>query len=134
MQIIDLPTAIQERVAHLLRPILKTGGQHENGRFSTDWGRIEVQIQEWEQHPKTLDDDDLDLPSRATIQLIRDVCHALSQHAVDPPLRLVPNLDGGAAFEWRASPYLWSVEVERDGALESSVFRDGRLVTRHRIS
>ncbi len=134
MQIIDLPIAIQERVSHLLRPILKTGGQHETGHFSTDWGRIEVQLQEWEQHRKTLDDDDLDLPSQATIQLIRDVCLALSQHAVDPPLRLVPNLDGGAAFEWRASPYLWSVEVERDGALESSVFREGRLVSRHRIA
>ena len=134
MQIIDLPTAIQERVAHLLRPILKTGGQHENDRSSSDWDRIERQLQEWEQHPKILEDDDLDPPSQTTIQLIRDVCHALSQHAVDPPLRLVPNLDGGAAFEWRASPYLWSVEVERNGALESSVFRDGRLVTRHRIA
>ena len=54
--------------------------------------------------------------------------------SLEPPLRLVPNCEAGAVFQWRTAPYLWSVEVERDGTLELSVFRTGRLVTRYRIA
>jgi hypothetical protein len=89
---------------------------------------------QWEQHPDALEDEGLEPPNQQTIPLIREVCRALWAMRLEPPLRLVPNCEAGAVFEWRTAPFLWSVEVERDGALELSVFRTGRLVIRYRIA
>jgi len=37
-------------------------------------------------------------------------------------------------FEGRTGVNLGSIEVERDGALELSVFRSGRLISQYRIA
>ena len=133
MQLLDTPTAIPDKVAQLLRPIIKcTPG--ESADRSQEWDRVELQLVQWERHPDELEDEGLEPPNQETIPLIREVCRALRGMAVEPPLRLVPNCEAGAVFEWRTTPFLWSVEVERDGTLELSVFRTGRLVTRYRIT
>ena len=134
MQLLDTPTAIPDKVQQLLRPILRATPGESGDRAGEPWDRFESQLDHWEQHPEELADDGLEPPSRETIPLIRDVCRALRAMSVEPPLRLVPNCEGGAVFEWRTVPFLWSVEVEQDGSLELSVFRTGRLVTRYRIA
>jgi len=134
MQLFDTPTAIPDKVEQLLRPIIKSTPGESPDRSSEEWDHFESQLVQWERHPDEFEDEGLEPPNQETIPLIREVCRALRAMAVEPPLRLVPNCEAGAVFEWRAAPFLWSVEVERDGTLELSVFRTGRLVTRYRIA
>lgn len=133
MRLFETPTAIPEKVQQLLRPIIQSTPDESGGR-SVEWDRLESQLDRWEQAPAEFEDDGLEPPNHDTIPLIRDVCRALRETCVEAPLRLVPNCEAGAVFEWRTAPFLWSVEVERDGTLELSVFRAGRLVTRYRIA
>jgi len=134
MQLLDIPAAIPEKVQRLLRPVVKSAPASSAERSPDEWDRFETQLVRWEQDPGELEDDGLEPPNEETIPLIREVARALRDLAVEPPLRLVPNGEAGAVFEWRTTPFLWSVEVERDGSLELSVFRAGRLVTRYRIA
>jgi len=134
MRLLDIPAAIPEKVERLLRPVIKSAPSDSAERSPNEWDRFETQLLRWEQDRGALEDDGLEPPNRETIPLIREVARALRDLAVEAPLRLVPNCEAGAVFEWRTAPFLWSVEVERDGSLELSVFRAGRLVTRHRIA
>jgi hypothetical protein len=134
MQLLDSPTAIPDKVERLLRSIIKATPGESVDQFADEWNRYESQLVQWEQHPDQFEDEGLEPPNRETVPLIRDVCRALRSLRVEPPLRLVPNCEGGAVFEWRTAPFLWCLEVERDGTLELSVFRTGRLVTRYRIA
>jgi len=134
MQLLDIPAATPEKVERLLRPVIKSAAGTAAERSADEWDRFEAQLVRWEQDPGALEDDGLEPPNEETIPLIREVARALRELAVEPPLRLVPNGEAGAVFEWRTAPFLWSVEVERDGSLELSVFRAGRLVTRYRIA
>ena len=134
MHLLAPPTTIPDKVERLLQSIVRSTPTESTDRWSEQWDRIESQLLRWEQHPEEVEDEGLEPPDRQTIPLIREVCHALRAMSLEPPLRLVPNCEAGAVFEWRIAPYLWSVEVERDGTLELSVFRTGRLVTRYRIA
>jgi hypothetical protein len=134
MQLLDIPAAIPDKIERLLRPVIKCTPRSAADRSPDEWNRFETQLDQWEQHPGELEDDGLEPPNQETLPLIREVGRALRALAVEPPLRLIPNCEAGAVFEWRTARFLWSVEVERDGTLELSVFRAGRLVTRHRIA
>jgi hypothetical protein len=134
MQLLDIPTAIPEKVERLLGPVIKSVRENAAERSPDEWDRFEAQLVRWEQDPRALEDDGLEPPNQETIPLIREVAQTLRDLAVEPPLRLIPNCEAGAVFEWRTAPFLWSVEVERDGSLELSIFRTGRLVTRYRIA
>jgi len=134
MQVLDIPTELPEKIERLLRPVVKSARGSAADDSPAEWERFESQLVQWEQHPDELADDGLEPPNQKTIPLIREVGYALRALAVEPPLRLIPNCEAGAVFEWRNPPFLWSIEVERDGTLELSVFRAGRLITRHRIA
>jgi hypothetical protein len=134
MQLLDIPTAIPEKVERLLDPVIRSVRENAAERSPDEWDHFEAQLVRWEQDPGALEDEGLESPNQETIPLIREVARALRDLAVEPPLRLVPNCEAGAVFEWRTAPFLWSVEVERDGSLELSIFRTGRLVTRYRIA
>ena len=134
MQLLDTPIAIHDKVQQLLRPIIQSMPGDSADCSLEEWDRCESQLVQWERHPEEFEDEGLEPPNQETVPLIRDVCHALRALSVEPPLRLVPNCEAGAVFEWRTAPFLWSVEVERDGSLELSVFRTGQLVTRYRIA
>jgi hypothetical protein len=134
MQLLQTPTAIPDKVEQLLRPIIKCTPGKPADRSPEEWDQFESQLVQWEQHPDALEDEGLEPPNQQTVPLIREVCRALRAISIEPPLRLLPNCEAGAVFEWRTAPFLWSIEVERDGALELSVFRTGRLVIRYRIA
>jgi hypothetical protein len=134
MQLLAPPTAISDKVERLLRTIFDTAAGDSAYDSPAAWDRLELQLADWEQHPDELEDEGIEAPNQKSVALLREVCLALQRMGVEPPLRLVPNCEGGAVFEWRTSPFLWSVEVEQDGSLELCVFRTGRLVTRYRLA
>lgn len=134
MQLLGIPTAIPEKVERLLGPVIRSAPENAAERSPDEWDCFEAELVRWEHDPGALEDDGLEPSNQETIPLIREVARTLRDLGVEPPLRLVPNCEAGAVFEWRTAPFLWSVEVERDGSLELSIFRTGRLVTRYRIA
>lgn len=134
MLLLEPPTTISEKVERLFRPVFESGPCQSSVRSAEDWRRFDLQLTHWERQPDELEDEGVEPPSSEALLLIREVSSALQELDVEPPLRIVPNCDGGAVFEWRDAPLLWLLEVERDGSLELSVFRAARLVTRYRLA
>ena len=120
MQLLDIPAAIPDKLEGSLRPVTKSTPGNGADRSPDEWDRCEAQLVQGEQHSGELEDDGLEPPNRETFPLIREVARVLRALAVEPPLRLIPNCEAGAVFEWRTAPCLWSVEVERDGTLEQA--------------
>lgn len=139
MKLLEVPVTIQEKIQYLLQPILADVQSFGRGRLSEDdlraWQTcIEHRLKAWEQQPSQLEEEGLEPPSAEVFPLVGEVAVVLRDQGVDPPLRVVPNGEGGVVFEWRDHPFFWVLEVERDGALALSVFRNARLVSRHQLS
>lgn len=127
-------TAIQ----YLLPPIVADVRWLDGARLTEDdrqaWQRvIDGQLKEWQRDPSQLQDEGIEPPSPEILPLVAEIAVTLRDHGVDPPLRVVPNGEGGVVFEWRDSPYFWSLEVEKAGSLALSIFRNSRLVSRHQL-
>lgn len=129
MELFEVPVAIPDKIRQLLRSVVASNGVPSEG-----WDRVDAQLNNWADDPEALADDGLEPPNLESLPLIREVSQALRKLPVDPPTRLVPNCEAGAVFEWKQAPLLWTLEVERDGALEVTVFRHGRILSRHRIA
>jgi len=52
---------------------------------------------------------------------------------VEPPDALLTNGDGGVVFRWRLPGRTWSIELDVDGSIESSLMADSKLLWRHSI-
>jgi len=129
MELLEISVAIPDKIRHLLRSVVASSGVPTTG-----WDRVDAQLKSWADDPEALADDGLEPPSLQSLPLIREVSQALRELPVDPPARLVPNCEAGAVFEWKQPPLLWTLEVEQDGALEVTVFRHGRILSRHRTA
>jgi hypothetical protein len=134
MLLLEPPTTISEKVERLFRPVFESGPCQSSVCSAEDWRSFDLQLIHWERHPDELEEEGIAPPNGRAVSLIREVRNALQELGVEPPLRIVPNCDGGAVFEWRDAPLLWLLEVERDGSLELSVFRAARLITRYRLA
>jgi hypothetical protein len=139
MKLLEVPVTIQERIQYLLRPIVagSRGIGHErlSGEDCQAWQAvIDERLKAWEQHSADLDEEALEPPSAEVFPLVEQVAAVLREQGIGPPLRMVPNGEGGVVFEWRDHPFFWSVEVEKDGSLTLAIFRNARLVSRHQLS
>jgi hypothetical protein len=139
MKLLEIPVTIPKKIHHLLQPIVADVRWLDADRLGEDdksaWQTlIEETLKEWQRDPGALDEDDLEPPTLAILPVVIEVAKALRDNSVDPPLRVVPNGEGGVVFEWRDRPWFWSLEVEHTGLLTLSLFRDGRLISRHQLS
>ena len=62
-----------------------------------------------------------------TIQLACRLAMRLRDESQPVPLRVVPNGDGGIAFEYRVRSVFGTIEIEDAGPAEATVFVDGKL-------
>jgi hypothetical protein len=139
MKLLEVPVTVQERVQFLLQPImadrLSAGNERLSDKHREAWRAvIDERLKAWQQSPEELDEDGLEPPSAEIFPLVEEVALVLKEQGVDPPLRIVPNGEGGVMFEWRHPPFFWSLDVEKDGSMALSVFRNSRLVSRHQLS
>ena len=111
--------------------VLSSGEVYQN-RLGWD-NIIDVQLIEWGKDPSWLEDDGLEPPSRQIIGLACCVAQAMRDEGAPPPLRVVPDGDGGIAFEWKDGTASCAVEIEEDGSVEMITFENSRLVSRQRI-
>ncbi|MBI4716805.1 MAG: hypothetical protein HY763_03295 [Planctomycetes bacterium] len=123
-------------------PVVRTGALDEDGMALPDerarasrgaWQHaIDDYLIEWGRHPEQLADEALDLvaPTPIAIRIASDLAMRARDNAWPPPLRVVPDGEGGIAFELRAGAVFQSLEVSGDGVLELLTFRDSKLVSR----
>lgn len=95
------------------------------------WSRlINEKLVAWAQNPRQFEDDDITVPSAATISRASLVASSLRDQGAPAPSRIVPTGDGGIAFQYDSDPEFISIEVEPDGPVELLVFNKGRLTHR----
>lgn len=134
MKLLDVPVTVAEKIQFLLQPVKGLGQRRLSEEDLRAWRAVGERLKALEQYPAELDEEGLEPPSAEVLPLVEQVALVLRDHGVDPPLRVVPNGEGGVVFEWRDQPFFWSLDVEKEGALALSIFRNARLVSRHHLS
>ena len=84
----------------------------------------------WGQDPSLLDDDEYTPPSRRIIQLAARVAIKFRDADAPAPLRVVPDGEGGMAFEWQEGKLFQSLNVSCQEEIEFCMFDDCREVGR----
>ena len=84
----------------------------------------------WEDPARAGDEDGFVGPSREIIQVALQLASVCRANFLSPPLRVVPDGEGGIAFERRAGHEFESLRVAADGRVELLVFENSRLVHR----
>lgn len=95
---------------------------------------IDRKLIEWGRNPSQLAEDELDPPSADAIRAACDAAYWLRDKKEPPPGRVVPNGDGGAAFELWLGSIVVMLEFFEDGSSERTVYDDCRIVARERYA
>jgi hypothetical protein len=84
-----------------------------------EWQRvIDDQLIEWGLHPEALEEDDLIPPTRRALQVAGEVAIEMRKAGEPAPKRVVPDRDGGIAFERWEGDRTVTIMVSEDGAIE----------------
>ncbi len=75
----------------------------------------------------------LSAPSVAMVQLAMSIAGVLRDQNVEVPDRVIPNGDGGIVFRWRTGDFIWSLELDSDGSLETLIMEHDNLLCRHSL-
>ena len=134
---------IDRALAGSVKSLVRTNGtgrgvglssERDAERNRVDWEKvIDYQLVEWGRDPSVFADDGLEPPSIDTIALARKVAVVLREHGWESPQRVIPDGEGGMAFEWADGPVFESVDIGADGTVEQTVFRDCKLTALHRL-
>lgn len=129
---IAFDTDVLTEILHLLQGIVqdepvraRVAPQHQAA-----WQGLRDELADWERAPQRQEDEGVVPPDPSVVRLASEIASAMQERDMEPPGRLVPNGDGGLAFRWRTVETTWTVELDMDGAIESSLVRRGRLVWR----
>ncbi len=139
MKLLNVPETIPEKIQYLLQPIVADVHWLDANQLGEEdrqaWQNvIDGPLKTWELDPASIQEDDFEPPRLDLLPMVVEVALSLRDHGVEPPLRVVPNGEGGVVFEGRTTPFFWSVEVEKTGLLSLSLFRNHRLVSRHQLA
>ena len=99
------------------------------------WERvIDDCLVKWGQDPSLLEDEDIVPPS---LEIVRKACELAMEwrdQGHSPPLRVVPDTDGGISFERRDGDWFQSLNILEDGRVELATFHDCRLYSRQELA
>ena len=135
MNLLEMPHTLSEKVERLLQPILAADGlSRPNGAGEeAAWQAVLEQLADWRRAPQQLADEGVEPPTAALFEAAGTVGEMLSNGGVEPPDTLVTNGDGGIVFRWRPDQRVWTIELDSDGSIESSLMLHGKLVWRHSL-
>ena len=136
MKVLDFPQTLPERIDYLLQPIVTRPTANEVLREAeiAAWQElIDKQFSSWARDPEQLSDDCIEAPSNGVVQLAMNIARVLRDQNVEAPDRVVPNGDGGIVFRWRSGDFTWSLELDADGSLETSIMAHDNLLCRHSL-
>ena len=135
MPVLEVPQTLPERIDYLLHPVvdLETGHAPISGTDAVAWQEVIEQLAAWARDPEQLSDEGIEAPSDRMLRLALDVVAVLRERNVESPDRVIPNGDGGIVFRWRSRDFTWSLELDADGSMETSLMEEDRLVCRHSL-
>jgi hypothetical protein len=139
MNLIELPGTLAERVSCLIRPVVPlndvadeaTGSRNPN--LLSRWQPVLTRLADWKSNPQQVADEGVFAPPVELVKCAEDVAEALCTQCVEPPDQVLTNGDGGIVFRWRLPGRTWSVEMDVDGSIESSLMAGSSLLWRHSI-
>ena len=112
-------------------PITRDYGRID--KASEEWQvLIDYQLIEWGRDPGQLENEEIQPPSKSTIQLAIRLAGMLSKPGLPAPTRIVPDAHGGIVFERQGRNVFESIRISADGTAEYCVFENSRLVERQR--
>lgn len=139
MNLIELPGTLAERIGCLIRPVVQPNHVDDDKKDSVNadlhirWQTVLSQLGNWKINPQQVADEGVVAPSPDLLACAEDVAETLCTEGVEPPDHLLTNGDGGVVFRWRLPGQTWSIEIDVDGLIESSLLAGGRLLWRHSI-
>ena len=91
---------------------------------------------EWGKNPSLLEDPDEGVlsPTNQSIRIAIGLALVMRNHDAIPPSRVVPDGEGGIAFELMRGEVFESMQVHSDCSVELLTFRNCRLLARRPIS
>jgi hypothetical protein len=118
------PGAVETRAATV--DTLATEDRHRS-----DWQSvIDQKLIEWGRDPGQLAEDELIPPTRAAVARAVKIARDLRDREWPPPLRAVPDGDGGVVLERWAGPWSAAFEIDSQGGVQFVVSIDGKVTRR----
>ena len=103
-------------------------------RYGRGWDAMISQLLQWSDDPAEAGDDDgFDPPSYTAIGQALELARAWRDAEMVPPLRVLPDGEGGIAFERREGPSFKSLRVSADGTVELLAFENSRLISHDQL-
>jgi hypothetical protein len=135
MPVLEVPQTLPERIEYLLHPVVDFETAHAplSETHAVAWQERLDQLSAWSRDPEQLSDEAIEAPSRHMLGLAMDVAAVLRDRNIEAPDRMIPNGDGGIVFRWRSCDFTWSLELEADGSMETSLMEENKLVCRHTL-
>ena len=136
MKVLEVPQTLPEKIDYLLQPVLPREAKRRplSQAEIAAWREIiDNRLSAWARDPQQLADEGIEAPGVPMLQLAMDVARALYDQRVEAPDRVIPNGDGGMVFRWRSGDFTWSLELDADGSMETSLMEHNKLVCRHSL-
>jgi hypothetical protein len=137
MKLVELPDTLAEKVGYLIRPVVQANDaghdRNESRDLQSRWQPVFEQLASWREDPGQVSDEGVLTPPNALVARAEDVAETLCTQGVEPPDNLLTNGDGGVVFRWRPAGRTWSIEMDVDGSIESSLMAGSKLLWRHSI-
>lgn len=111
--------------------------ESEEDRFAErreGWSKmIDRYLVEWGRDPALLEDEDFEPPALDTISRAIEVAQNAAERGLPPPLRVLPDGDGGIVFERSEGTVFESIKVREDGSVHLLSYRGNELRAKQRI-
>lgn len=125
---VGFPTGVASDDSLASERTLRAEG-HEEG-----WNQIiDKHLVEWGRNPSRFDPDEIVPPSPFIVAAACRVAMRLREAGWAAPLRVVPDGDGGIAFERRAGECFESLELAAQGQIELITFHKSKVIRRDRL-
>lgn len=117
---------------------MTSGAMSGNGLGSEQWiiekhraawnEIIDHKLIEWGRNPEALEDDECEPPTKIAIQMAIEEARLRSDKGDVHPTRVVPDGDGGLAFEFIRGDVVKSMEFRSDGSRAYVACQGGRMI------
>jgi hypothetical protein len=97
------------------------------------WTDTDAELNEWMIDPAAIVDGNATPPSKDLIRNARALIAQLRHRGWPAPVMVVPDGNGGIAFEWHVGNVFHMLEINKDNERSLSEFRAGNLISRKQL-
>lgn len=109
---------------------LTLSGSARTEGYRDAWNSFVNQLIGWGTCPHELEDDGIEAPSVQVIQTACELAMAMRDESLVPPDHILTNGNGGIVFERKTGTTLKTIEIEPDGSIDLTIYKNGRLDSR----